>query len=670
MHYHNERSMSSTIRAAWRAYVRSAARLLPRFTATTPVSEGNIDCGGVHPLPMVNDSMSQQLRRSKQHMEPGLRRILKIGISIGGVLLLAFAAIAGATWHALPDSSDPPRSEPFFAGLGTYSRKVTTNSPIAQRYFDQGLAFLYGFNRGEAIRSFEAAAGEDPNCAMAYWGIAVASGPHLNDMTLDEEQTKAVWKAILKATSLSDEGRTSAVESALIAAVNKRFADPEPEDRAPLDRMYADAMREVSKEYPSDPDVGALTAAAIIELRPWDQWTLDGKPQPGTEDAIQLLSRVLEQAPSHPLALHMLVHAVEASPHPERADTAADRLRDLAPGIEHLLHVPSHLDIRRGRWKAAVVANEKAIAANSAYVRSTPAKVINQIWISHDYHLLAYAALMRGESAKAFHAIATMISTVAGMPPAPSQTVTQLRAQLTDIMAAMPYELHLRFGHWDAMLAEPAPSESSPVALVLWHYARSVAFAAQSQVKQAHNEQNAFLVQLKAIRGNPEWMAHQGRNVLPVAEKMMEGEILYREGRVDPSVSALREAVRREDSLHYIEPPYWMLHVRHALGAVLLHSHRPKEAEVVYRDDLVRHPENGWSLFGLARSLQMQGRGAEAGAITARFNVAWQDADFKLSSSCCCLPCGGTCEVVPSARCDHTSERIQVRSLPHGQQKD
>jgi tetratricopeptide (TPR) repeat protein len=641
MHYQHERSVSSTIRAGWRAHVRIATRLLPHFTATTL----NLACGHVHPLPVGNDSFSEQLRGSNQGVESGIHRILRLGVSIGSMFLLALAAVGGAMWYALPGSSSPTPSEPFFKGLGTYSRTVTTTSPIAQRYFDQGLAFLYGFNHHEAIRSFEAAARNDPNCAMAFWGIAMANGPHINNMEPNEKQATSAWNAIAKATALSLDGRTSPIEKAMIDAASKRYADSPRADRRLLDRAYVAAMRNVSQEYPGDADAGALTAEALLDLRPWDQWTRDGKAQPGTEEIIRTLARVLEKSPSHPFALHLTVHAMEASPHPERADAAAERLRNLEPGNEHLLHVASHIDIRLGRWRAAVVANEMAIAADDAYQQITPASGANCVWITHDYHMLAYAASMSGESNKATRAITKMNLTIADMNLTLSDNSIEDAEHFTDILAAMPYELHLRFGRWDAMLTEPHSSESSPIATALWHYARAVAFAAKNQVKEASAEQQAFLVAQKMIMASADLHTHAGWSVLPVAEKMMQGEILYREGKVDQAIAALRESVRREDHLNYIEPPYWMLHVRHALGAVLLHSGRPKDAEAVYRDDLARHPENGWSLWGLSHSLRMQGKQKEAYAIAKRFDLAWRDADLKLSSSCCCLPFSVSCGV-------------------------
>ncbi|HZU39312.1 MAG TPA: hypothetical protein VFA18_25525, partial [Gemmataceae bacterium] len=350
---------------------------------------------------------------------------------------------------ALFGFADPPASkpaEPHFSGLGPHYRKITTTSDSTQAYFDQGLAFLFGFNHDEAIRSFEAAVVGDPQCAMAYWGIALANGPHINNPIVDEAHAKAAWTALTKARALAN--RSTKVEQALIEALGKRYADPQPADRKPLDEAYAKAMEEVRKAYPDDADVGALTAEALMDLRPWDQWTLAGQAQPGTAEVLRILNNVLEHSPRHPLALHLMIHAVEASPHPEKADVAAERLRDLQPALGHMVHMPSHIDVRRGRWHEAIIANEKAIAADAAYRKTVPQQGFYRVYMAHNHHMLAYAAMMVGQSKKATQAIKDML---AGIP----EEVIKTSAPMIDGYYAMPYELHLRFGRWDAMLAEP-----------------------------------------------------------------------------------------------------------------------------------------------------------------------------------------------------------------------
>jgi tetratricopeptide (TPR) repeat protein len=398
----------------------------------------------------------------------------------------------------------------------------------------------------------------------------------------------------------------------------------------PLNQAYAEAMRSVWKAFPDDPDVGALTAEALIDLRPWNQWTRDGKAQPGTEEVLQIIDSVLAKAPMHPFALHLYIHALEASPYPERADVAANRLRDLVPGLEHLLHMPSHIDVRRGRWQEAVIANEKAIAAENAYRQIVPTPDPYQIAMAHNHHSLMFAAMMQGESQKATHAARDLLAAI-------PEDYMQKRARLIDGFFAMPYEIHLRFGRWDAMLSEPEPKPYFPITMALWHYARGVAFAAKKQIEPAKMEQREFLAIKAVVPKNSSFRKTPASMYLGIAEKMLAGEILYREGKVDEAVAALREAVEREDKLHYTEPANWILPVRHALGATLMDAHRYADAEIVYRQDLVRYPENGWSLYGLARSLRMQEKAAEEALVAARFEKSWQHADVKLSSSCFCL---------------------------------
>jgi tetratricopeptide (TPR) repeat protein len=547
---------------------------------------------------------------------------------LGFIRIACLTAALGGAAQAFAQSPSSKPSEPFFAGLGSHTRKVTTDSDTAQRYFNQGLAFLYAFNHDEAIRSFEAAAACDPNCAMAYWGIALANGPHINNPAVDEVHAEAAWKALTQARSLAD--KAAPAEAELIDALGKRYAQPQPKDRKPLDEAYAQAMRKVWESRADDADIGALTAEAIMDLRPWDQWTLDGKPQPGTDEVLGILDAVLARSPQHPLALHLLIHAVEASAHPERADEAADRLRDLEPGLGHLVHMPSHIDVRRGRWQQAIVANQKAIAADKAYRETVPNQGFYRLYMAHNHHLLAYAAMMQGQSKLATEAIQDM---AAGIP----EEFLKQSAAMMDPFLALPYELHLRFGRWDAMLAEPKPKECFPITTALWHFARGVAQAARHHVAEAKAEQSAFRTAVSAVPRDALAGKNRAHDVLGVADRMLAGEILYREGKTEEALAALREAVNREDKLRYIEPPDWLQPVRHALGAALMDAGRYADAESVFREDLARHPENGWSLYGLAGSLRLQGKREDAAVAASQFEKAWKYADVKLSSSCFCL---------------------------------
>jgi tetratricopeptide (TPR) repeat protein len=487
--------------------------------------------------------------------------------------------------------------EPLFEGLGSYTRPITTDSPEAQKYFNQGLNFYFGFNHGAAIRAFQAAETIDPDCAMAHWGVALACGPHINFPLVPPAAAELAWKEL----ALAQEHAThaSAVEQALIEALSHRYANPQPEDRGPLDQAYADAMRTVWKAHSDDVDVGALLAEALMDLRPWDQWTHEGQPQPGTDEILSTLDEVLKLDLNHPFANHLYIHALEASPHPERALAAADRLRDLQPGLAHNVHMPSHIDVRIGHWYEAITANLKAVEADRRYrtVFGEPKGLI-VLYAAHNQHMLAYAAMMTGQRDLAVEHIRAMVK---GMPEA----VVKEYATLAEAFAAVPYEVLVRFGRWDEILAEPDHPEFMVFTRAFRHAARGIAYAAKNDVKSARTEQVAYLETSKLVPAEENlWGNNPCQALLAIATPMLEGEILVREGKLDQGLAELRTAVNAEDALHYDEPPGWLLPVRHSLGANLMQAGRFAEAEQVYRDDLARLPENGWSLFGLARSLE------------------------------------------------------------------
>ena len=536
------------------------------------------------------------------------------------ILVLSICFLAG------PVSAEKP---PLFEGLGSHGRQVTTSSAEAQRYFNQGLCFLYAFNHDEAIRSFQTAADMDPACAMAWWGVAVANGPHINNPAVTPERAKAAWEALNKAREAAPTASKS--EQALIAALTKRYADPQPEDRKPLDEAYAAAMREVWKANPDDADIGALFAESMMDLRPWDFWTPDGQPQPGTEELVTAIETVLAKSPNHPLALHLYIHAVEASPHPEKASAGGDRLRNLQPGLGHLVHMPSHLDVRLGHWAKAIEANSKAIESDRKYREQSPRQGFYHVYMAHNHHMLAYAAIMRGQSKLAIGAINEMAK---GVPP---EWVKE-NAAVADGFTAMPLEVLVRFGKWDEVLAAPEPPEFLPIARALRHCSRGIAFAAKGDVAQAKAEQGEFLIAKTKVPAEARFGNNLAADLLAVAEHLLAGEIRVREGQVEIGLAELREAVKREDALHYDEPPDWIHPVRHALGATLLAAGRAAEAEKVYRDDLAKLPNNGWSLYGLARSLEQQGKDDEAAKFDAQFKELWRDADIKITSSCYCQP--------------------------------
>lgn len=516
-----------------------------------------------------------------------------------------------------------------FDGLGEFERRVATSSADAQAYFNQGLKFLYAFNHDEAILAFEQAVKLDPQCAMAWWGMALAKGPHINNTVVPPDRAHQAWEAWQQAARLSE--GTTEVERALIAALQARYASTEVADRRPLDEAYAAAMREVWQKFPQDADVGALTAEALMDLRPWDLWTNSGEAQPGTDEVVAILEKVLEISPQHPLGLHLYIHAVEASRHPERADDEADRLRLLQPGLGHMVHMPSHIDVRRGRWAASAEANRRAIVADDEYARHAPSPQFYRVYMAHNHHMLAYSLMMMGQSHGAIDAIQAMIGDM------PSEWIRE-NAPIADGFTAMPLEVLVRFGKWEQILDAPEPPEYLPLARAMRHYARGISYAALKDVENAQAELKLF----EAARDQvpPDWIfgINKAHDLLAVAEQLMKGEILYRRGEVETGLAALRRAVELEDQLRYSEPPDWIHPVRHALGATLLQAGRPEEAETVYRADLAKLPHNGWSLFGLARSLELQGKKDEAADIRAQFDAAWRDADVQLTSSCFCQP--------------------------------
>jgi tetratricopeptide (TPR) repeat protein len=522
--------------------------------------------------------------------------------------------------------------EPLYEGLGSYSRKITTDSPEAQRYFDQGLAFVHGFNHSAAIRALQQAAELDPKCAVAHWGIALACGPHINFTLVPPPAAELAWKEI--GLAQENEKNASPVERALINALGKRYANPQPEDRSPLDRAYADAMRDVWKNFPTDPDVGALFAEAMMDLRPWDQWTPEGQPNPGTDEILATLDAVLKLNPKHPFGNHLYIHAVEASPHPERAIAAADRLRNLQPGVAHNVHMPSHIDIRTGRWLEAVETNVKAVAADERYRRIFgPAKGFLNVYVAHNRHMLAYAAMMTGQRDLAMKHIRAM---VAELP----QEFLKENAMTAEGFVAMPLEVMVRFGLWDEILAEPDQyAEYMPFTRAFHHAARAVAYAAKGDAANARKAQSVFLERAKLVPKEDSLGNNTCETILGIVAPMVEGEILVAEGKIESGIERLRAAIKKEDGLKYDEPPGWLIPVRHSLGAVLMKQKRFTEAEEVYRDDLARLPGNGWSLLGLAESLGAQEKNEEeAKAIKAKFQKIWAKADLKINSSCLCQP--------------------------------
>ncbi|MCE9530182.1 MAG: hypothetical protein K8T89_03455 [Planctomycetes bacterium] len=541
-------------------------------------------------------------------------------------LLIIFVSLVT---HGFAD--EPKKSEvPLFDGLGKHSRKIETKNEKAQRYFDQGLMFMFAYNHDEAVRAFRQAADLDPQCAMAYWGIALASGMNYNNPAFTTEQAKAAKNALAEARAKAK--GESAANQALIEALATRYPDPEPKERADVEKAFSQAMKAVRDRFAEDADIGALYAESLMNLRPWDLWKDDGKPQSETPEILNALEAALKLDPTHPLANHLYIHAVEASPEPGKADAAANALRGKHPALGHLLHMPSHIDIRRRRWNEAVEANRIAIEADAKYQKTVPEQGFYRLYMSHNYHMLTFAAMMQGESALALKTIREMIAAV------PKEwAMAKENAAIVDGFMAMELEVLKRFGRWDDMLKVPEPPEIFPIARAMRHYNRGVAFAAKGKIAETREAQKTFRdaaakVSKEAMFGN-----NKAVDLLAIAGSMLEGEILLRERKSKDAIAELEKAVALEDKLRYAEPPDWFVPARHSLGAILLRDGQAQAAEKVYREDLRRWPDNGWSLHGLAQTLEALGRKEEAAKVKERFQEVFKRADVKIPSSCFCV---------------------------------
>lgn len=554
-----------------------------------------------------------------------------------GAAVIGLWACGGAAWAqgGAVQVSAAAEAPPLFEGMGPHTREVTTDSPEAQKYFDQGLTWTFAFNHDEATRSFRQAAALDPNCAMAWWGVALVNGPHINNPVMDEERSRVCWDALQEALALRD--KASPVERALIGALQARYADPAAgkipltfEERAPLDRAYAEAMDAVYKQYPDDADVASLAAEAWMDTRPWDLWEPEtGEPRPETPRIVAALEHALKLNPDHPGANHYYIHAVEASPHPEKGVAAADRLRTLVPASGHLVHMPAHIDVRVGKWGQAAEQNRQASRVDAAYRKISPRQGLYRIYMAHNDHFLSWACMMAGRSEEAIAAAKAMNSKI------PESFVREF-APVVDGYTPIDIDAMVRFGKWDDLLAMEQPPEYLPIRTAMWRFGRATALAAKGEVEKAVAEQAKFREAVKAVPEGAIMTLNPAAQVLSIADHTLAGEIAFRTGAIDEAVSALRSAVKIEDTLRYMEPPDWIQPARHSLGAVLVAAERFGEAEKVYRDDLARWPENGWALYGLWRCLAEQGSD-EAPAIRARFDKAWAEADTEITATCLCV---------------------------------
>jgi tetratricopeptide (TPR) repeat protein len=540
-------------------------------------------------------------------------------IGFAAAALLACAAPSSGTGSTVAPA--PPRSlsdtVPLYTNLGSHHKRISTRVPATQQYFDQGLRLVYGFNHAEAIRSFTRAAELDPTCAMCYWGIALAYGPHVN-APMDSASGVAAYAAAQKALALKSHATAS--ERAYIEAVAQRYEADPPTDRARLDTLYSRAMERVANTNANDLDAATLYAESLMDLRPWNYWRPDGTPYPGTNEIVRQLERVISRNPNHPGACHYYIHAVEAV-NPQAAVSCAERLARLMPGEGHMVHMPAHIYIRVGRWNDAIQANQHAIHTDEVFIEGQhPVGVYPLAYYPHNIHFLAFASTMAGRSAQAIEVSNTLTSKVN----------LDAARQVGLLQEMLPYHaLTLTtFGKWDDVLAEPLPPGDIRFSYAMAYYARGVAHAAKGQWAEAQ----AALDTVTAINAaTPE--GADGKTALSIAVHALSGEITTRRGDLDAGTNHFREAAKIEDAGLYFEPPKWYYPIRHSLGAALLKAEQNAEAEKVYREDLQRFPENGWSLFGLAQALRAQGKNTEAAAAEARFRRAWASTDVTLTAS-------------------------------------
>lgn len=519
---------------------------------------------------------------------------------------------------------------PLLEGLGDFDYPVTTNNPWAQRYFNQGVIMAAGFNHAEAVRSFKAAQRLDPDCAMCYWGEALATGPNINVTSkgkaiMTPEARVAAYAAVQRASELA--AGVTERERGLIAAQAARYNGDVTSAREPLDVAYAQAMRKLAARYPEDDDIQAMFAEALMNTMPWDYWLDAENPKPETAEVISSLESVMARNPAHPLALHLYIHAVEASSNPGRAEEAADKLASLVPGSGHLVHMPSHIYWRVGRYYDASEANVRAAKVDEDYIAQCKAQgLYPAMYYPHNIHFLWSSASMEGRSEVAIEA---------GRKVAANVRLEQIQEFPTiEFFQTVPLLSLVRFARWDEILQEPAPPEQLPYSNAIWHYARAIALVRSGKLDEAQAEIDAMqpLMANESI-WNLDGNDYPASQILAIANHLAQGELAQAKEDYSGAIAAYTSAVEAQDTLPYTEPPFWYYPTRQSLGNVLLLAGDDTAAEAVYRADLAQYPRNGWSLYGLSLSLEAQGKTEEAAKVRQRFENIWGRADVRLTSS-------------------------------------
>src|SRR5437879_1195340 len=537
------------------------------------------------------------------------------------LISLALLALPAAFGQQHAHSAESARQATLMFGLGEVHHAVSTKNPEAQRFFDQGLALIYGFNHEEALRSFQRAADLDPECAMAYWGIALAVGPNYNDAEPDLKREKTAWDAIHKAHSLG--AQATEPERAYIDALEKRYSGQPKSDLEKLAVNYKNAMSELAKRYPDDLDAATLYAESAMDLHPWQLWSADGKPAEGTEEIVATLQSVLKRDPHHTGANHFYIHAVEASPHPGQALASADRLAQLAPAAGHLVHMPAHIYMRTGNYDGAMRSNEKAAEVDRNYIlRFNVTGMYPAMYYNHNLHFLAIAAGIEGRYADATQAAAELI-----------KNASPLVKEIPMMAFFLPTQelLLVRFRRWDDIFKLPEPDKAELSTHALWHFSRGMASVGTHKLDDAEAERDALMKAAAEVSADTMLGCNHSRDLLSLASHLLEGRIALARVRTQAAVEHFRQAAEIEDKLLYDEPPDWFIPAREALGHALMVTGNYREAEKVFREDLVRHPASGRSVFGLWQCLKADGNKTEAKRAEADFREAWKHADVKLS---------------------------------------